>query len=67
MSLPRERLTALLSESALTSVELVVAPPGYGKTTVLREYTAGDPSADQRRCGRAFTFAAQAVPQDTRK
>ena len=31
MSLQRERLTALLTESALTSVELVIAPPGYGK------------------------------------
>lgn len=45
MSLPRERLTGLLNESALTSVELVIAPPGYGKSTVLREYAAGDPEA----------------------
>lgn len=42
MSLARERLTALLAESALTSVELVIAPPGFGKTTLLREYAAGD-------------------------
>ena len=45
MSLARERLTALLAESALTSVELVIAPPGYGKTTVLREYAATDTGA----------------------
>jgi DNA-binding CsgD family transcriptional regulator len=45
MSLQRERLTALLAESALTSVELVIAPPGYGKTTVLREYAATDSGA----------------------
>jgi ATP/maltotriose-dependent transcriptional regulator MalT len=45
MSLARDRLTALLTESALTSVELVIAPPGYGKTTVLRDYAAGDPGA----------------------
>ena len=45
MSLPRERLTALLAESALTSVELVIAPPGYGKTTVLREYAGADSGA----------------------
>ncbi len=45
MSLPRERLTALLAESALTSVELVIAPPGYGKTTVLREFAAADTGA----------------------
>jgi ATP/maltotriose-dependent transcriptional regulator MalT/DNA-binding CsgD family transcriptional regulator len=43
MPFPRPRLTALLAESALTSVELVVAPPGYGKTTVLRAYAATDP------------------------
>lgn len=42
MSLPRERLTALLAESALTSVELVIAPPGFGKTTLLREFAAAD-------------------------
>src|ERR1700733_14201964 len=45
MSLPRERLTALLAESALTSVELVIAPPGFGKTTLLREYAAADGGA----------------------
>ena len=45
MSLQRERLTALLTESALTSVELVIAPPGYGKTTILREYAATDSGA----------------------
>src|SRR5665213_3954182 len=45
MSLPRERLTALLAESALTSVELVIAPPGYGKTTLLREYAGADSGA----------------------
>ena len=45
MPLSRDRLTALLAVSALTSVELVIAPPGYGKTTVLREYAAADPSA----------------------
>jgi ATP/maltotriose-dependent transcriptional regulator MalT/DNA-binding CsgD family transcriptional regulator len=45
MSLPRERLTSLLAESALTSVELVIAPPGYGKTTLLREYAAADAGA----------------------
>ena len=45
MLLPRGRLTALLSEQALTSVELVIAPPGYGKTTVLRDYAAGDSEA----------------------
>ena len=45
MSLPRERLTALLAESALTSVELVIAPPGYGKTTLLREYAGTDAGA----------------------
>ena len=45
MPLSRERLTALLAVSALTSVELVIAPPGYGKTTVLREYAAADPWA----------------------
>src|ERR1700733_10969956 len=45
MSLPRERLTALLAESALTSVELVIAPPGFGKTTLLREYAAADSGA----------------------
>jgi DNA-binding CsgD family transcriptional regulator/tetratricopeptide (TPR) repeat protein len=45
MSLQRERLTALLAESALTSVELVIAPPGYGKTTILREYAATDSGA----------------------
>jgi DNA-binding CsgD family transcriptional regulator len=45
MSLPRERLTALLAESALTSVELVIAPPGYGKTTLLREYAGSDSGA----------------------
>jgi ATP/maltotriose-dependent transcriptional regulator MalT len=45
MSLPRERLTALLAESALTSVELVIAPPGFGKTTVLREYAGTDGGA----------------------
>jgi DNA-binding CsgD family transcriptional regulator len=40
MSLPRERLIALLADSALTSVELVIAPPGFGKTTLLREYAS---------------------------
>jgi ATP/maltotriose-dependent transcriptional regulator MalT len=45
MSLPRERLTALLAESALTSVELVIAPPGYGKTTLLRDYAGADSGA----------------------
>jgi DNA-binding CsgD family transcriptional regulator len=42
MSLPRERLTALLADSALTSVELVIAPPGFGKTTLLREYATAE-------------------------
>ncbi len=45
MSLPRERLTALLADSALTSVELVIAPPGYGKTTILRDYAGDDSGA----------------------
>jgi ATP/maltotriose-dependent transcriptional regulator MalT len=45
MPLSRERLTTLLAVSALTSVELVIAPPGYGKTTVLHEYAAADPWA----------------------
>jgi DNA-binding CsgD family transcriptional regulator len=45
MSLPRERLTALLADSALTSVELVIAPPGFGKTTLLREYASSDTGA----------------------
>jgi ATP/maltotriose-dependent transcriptional regulator MalT/DNA-binding CsgD family transcriptional regulator len=45
MSLPRERLTALLAESALTSVELVIAPPGFGKTTLLRDYAGTDSGA----------------------
>jgi ATP/maltotriose-dependent transcriptional regulator MalT/DNA-binding CsgD family transcriptional regulator len=45
MSLARERLSVLLAEPALTSVALVIAPPGYGKTTVLRDYAAGDPDA----------------------
>jgi DNA-binding CsgD family transcriptional regulator len=43
MSLPRERLIALLADSALTSVELVIAPPGFGKTTLLREYASAEP------------------------
>jgi DNA-binding CsgD family transcriptional regulator len=42
MSLPRERLIALLADSALTSVELVIAPPGFGKTTLLREYASAE-------------------------
>ncbi len=43
--LSRPRLRALLAEPALTSVELVVAPPGYGKTTLLLDYAAADPAA----------------------
>jgi len=42
MSVPRERLTALLTDSALTSVELVIAPPGFGKTTLLRAYASAE-------------------------
>jgi ATP/maltotriose-dependent transcriptional regulator MalT len=43
LPVPRARLTALLAESALTSVELLIAPPGYGKSIVLREYAGSDP------------------------
>ena len=35
----------MLSDSATTSVELVIAPPGYGKTTLLRAYAATDSGA----------------------
>jgi ATP/maltotriose-dependent transcriptional regulator MalT/DNA-binding CsgD family transcriptional regulator len=45
MSLTRERLIALLADSALTSVELVIAPPGFGKTTLLREYASAETGA----------------------
>ena len=70
MSLPRERLIALLADSALTSVELVIAPPGFGKTTLLREYAGTDagavfialPEATDLEAFMRSVIAAAAVP-----
>jgi LuxR family maltose regulon positive regulatory protein len=40
---PRARLIQLLLEARETPVALLVAPAGYGKTTVLSEWAASDP------------------------
>jgi LuxR family maltose regulon positive regulatory protein len=45
MAVPRERLQALLLHAVPHSVILVVAPPAYGKTTLLLEYVQENPNA----------------------
>ena len=45
MAVQRERLHALLASVIAQSVVLVVAPPAYGKTTLLLDYLQLDPSA----------------------
>src|ERR1700722_376412 len=45
MAVQRERLHALLRSVIAQSVVLVVAPPAYGKTTLLLDYLQLDPAA----------------------
>jgi LuxR family transcriptional regulator, maltose regulon positive regulatory protein len=44
----RERLTGLLQASGERGITLIVAPAGYGKTTLLGEWLSSIPAADYR-------------------
>src|SRR5690348_7182555 len=48
-SVPRPRLAALLDAAWDAPVTLVSAPPGFGKTTLLSAWLAGDPPAGEPR------------------
>lgn len=45
MSIPRERLSSLFLGANAQNVFVMVAPAGYGKTSLLREYLERDPYA----------------------
>ena len=45
MSIPRERLSALFLGTHAQNIFVVVAPAGFGKTSLLREYLERDPHA----------------------
>jgi LuxR family transcriptional regulator, maltose regulon positive regulatory protein len=57
---PRPRLTRVIDESA-AQVVLLVAPAGYGKTTVAQEWVAGKPFAWYRPTAASADLAAFAA------